>query len=399
MCEMYLYASHRSGHTLRLLFTSRSRMPIPPPVKAVLRKDLLLGGGAGALLCALIAGAALSVGSLFGFDWGSDQPAATAGPALRLPAIPDIPPPGARRPRISGPRVVSQRTQPVTGGTRRAATPAVAVTPSVRGQQPQLTTTPAATRPAATRPPATPNDNPTVPGAPAPTPAPTAPAAAPVAATPAAAIPATPVPVPAARGMRLSVASVAVTAAADGAPEFALGLSLARGPARAPAPDQVTVRLRPQLPGRAGAAAANAPLALQANLDVIDAIDGGNVPGDGSAALAMRVRMTIASTSGASTGTTPTVADAGAGDGQSNVIAVSVPLAAFADPRHESGPPAGGGGGDDTPAPPPPPGGGGGDDAPPPPPAPGPPAAPTEVVLNIAPAPDPGAQPQADTAA
>src|SRR3954463_7164311 len=106
-------------------------MPIPPPVKAVLRKDLLLGGGAGALLCALIAGAALSVGSLFGFDWGSDQPAATAGPApprpaapaappLRLPAIPDIPPPGARRPRISGPRVVSQRTQPVTGGTRRA---------------------------------------------------------------------------------------------------------------------------------------------------------------------------------------------------------------------------------------------------------------------------------------
>src|SRR4051794_41761215 len=99
-------------------------MPIPPPVKAVLRKDLLLGGGAGALLCALIAGAALSVGSLFGFDWGSDQPAATAGPALRLPAIPDIPPPGARRPRISGPRVVSQRTQPVTGGARPAGPPA-----------------------------------------------------------------------------------------------------------------------------------------------------------------------------------------------------------------------------------------------------------------------------------
>src|SRR3954465_5524758 len=110
-------------------------MPIPPPVKAVLRKDLLLGGSAGALLCALIAGAALSVGSLFGFDWGSDQPAPAAGPALRLPAIPDIPPPGAQRPRVTGPRVVSQRTQPVTGAARRAgaATPAVAVTPSVRG--------------------------------------------------------------------------------------------------------------------------------------------------------------------------------------------------------------------------------------------------------------------------
>src|SRR4051794_2416278 len=131
-------------------------MPIPPPVKAVLRKDLLLGGGAGALLCALVAGAALSVGSLFGFDWGSgDQPAPAAGPALRLPAIPDIPPPGAQTPRITGPRVVSQRTQPVTGAARRAgaATPAVAVTPTVRGQQPQLTTTPAPTAPAARAPP------------------------------------------------------------------------------------------------------------------------------------------------------------------------------------------------------------------------------------------------------
>src|SRR4051812_20744036 len=360
-------------------------MPIPPPVKAVLRKDLLLGGGAGALLCALIAGAALSVGPLFGFDWGSgDQPAATAGPALRLPAIPDIPPPGAQTPRITGPRVVSQRTQPVTGPARRAAaTPALA--PSVVGRRPQLTTTPAPppTGPAATRAPAQPNDTPTVPGVPGLAPAPAAPAAAaPVAATPAAAIPATPAPVPAARSMRLSVASVAVTAAADGAPEVALGLSIDRAAASAAGPDQVTVRLRPQLPGRAGAAAANAPLALQANLDVVDAIDGGNVPGDGTAALAMRVRMTIASM-GATTGTAPTVADAGAGDGQSNVIAVSVPLAAFADPGHQPGPPTGGG-----------------DEGTPPPPADsGTPAPPTEIVLNIAPATDAGAQPQADTAA
>src|SRR3954451_14285526 len=202
-------------------------MPIPPPVKAVLRKDLLLGGGAGALLCALVVGAALSVGSLFGFDWGSgDQPTPTAGPALRLPAIPDIPPPGAQTPRVTGPRVVSQRTQPVTGAARRAgaATPAVAVTPSVRGQQPQLTTTPAPTAPAATRPPAEPNDSPTVPGVPTPTPAPAA--AARAAAPPAAALPATPAPVPAARAVRLRVAAVAVTAAADGAPEVALGLSI-----------------------------------------------------------------------------------------------------------------------------------------------------------------------------
>src|SRR4051794_41870832 len=111
-------------------------MPIPPPVKAVLRKALLLGGGAGALLCALIAGAALSVGSLFGFDWGSDQPAATAGPALRLPAIPDIPPPGAQRPRVTGPRVLSQQTQRVTGGARRAATPAGSRSPGGPAEQP-----------------------------------------------------------------------------------------------------------------------------------------------------------------------------------------------------------------------------------------------------------------------
>src|SRR3954447_2389389 len=200
-------------HRLAVLFTSRPRMPIPPLVKAVMRKDLLLGGGAGALLCALVVGAALSVGSLFGFDWGSsDQPAPTAGPALRLPAIPDIPPPGAQTSRITGPRVVSQRTQPVTGAARRAgaATTTVTVAPSARGRQPQLTTTPAPTGPAATRPPAEPNDSPTVPGVP--TPASAAPAAAaPVAATPAAAIPAIPTPVPAARGVRLSVASVAVT--------------------------------------------------------------------------------------------------------------------------------------------------------------------------------------------
>src|SRR3954471_8673470 len=119
-------------------------MPIPPPVKAVLRKDLLLGGGAGALLCALVAGAALSVGSLFGFDWTSgDQPAPSAGPALRLPAVPDVAPPGADAPRVTGPRGVSRRAQPVTGASQRAAV--ATVSPSVVGRRPQLTTTPAPT--------------------------------------------------------------------------------------------------------------------------------------------------------------------------------------------------------------------------------------------------------------
>src|SRR3954447_6472013 len=150
-------------HRLAVLFTSRPRMPIPPLVKAVMRKDLLLGGGAGALLCALIVGAALSIGPLFGFDWGSGQdPTPSAGPAVRLPAIPDVPAPAADtlRPRSTGPRVLSRRTQPLTAARRGA----VAQVPSVLGRGPQVTTAP--TRPAATRPPTTANDAPTVPGVP-----------------------------------------------------------------------------------------------------------------------------------------------------------------------------------------------------------------------------------------
>src|SRR5919202_43726 len=128
-----------------------------------------------------------------------------------------------------------------------------------------------------------------------------------------------------------------------------VGVAIDRAAGNAAVPDQVTVRLRPQLPGRTGAASAGAPLALQANLDVIDAVNGNGVPGDGAPPpMAMRVRMALAAAPGAAPDAAPTVADAGDGDGQSNVIALTVPLAAFTAPD-SSGP----SGGNDDDAPPP----------------------------------------------
>lgn len=373
-------------------------MPTRPPAKPALRKDLLLGGGAGALLCALIVGAALSVGPLFGTTFSSQNTGGTSPEAIaKLPAIPDVPTPAAEapRPRARVPRVLDTQDQPVTGGRRRAAVPASRPTraasraPSIVDRRPQASSTPAVTRP-----PAPPDDAGTVP-------APEAPAAppAPVVVTPAAAIPVTPVPAMT-KAVRLRVASLAVTAAADGSPELALGLSLDRGTPNTPVPDQVTVRLRPQLPDRATVASADAPLALQAHVDVVAATNGAGVSGTGDTpGMAMRVRMTLAPTDAATPVTAPTVADAGDGDGQSNVIALVVPLAAFAAPAappaspsgETSGPPYGD---DGTPAPPadspaPP------ADSPAPPPAP---AEPTEVILNLAPATDANPKPQADTA-
>jgi hypothetical protein len=58
-------------------------------VKAVLRKDLLLGAGAGGLLCVLIAGAVLGLGPLLGIDWNGTQDGASGtSEAVALPAIP-----------------------------------------------------------------------------------------------------------------------------------------------------------------------------------------------------------------------------------------------------------------------------------------------------------------------
>src|SRR3954447_9673764 len=76
-------------------FTSRSRMPIPPPVKAVLRKDLLLGGAAGTALCAALVGAAFTIRPLLGIDWAGDNGSPTTAEAANLPALPRVANPSA----------------------------------------------------------------------------------------------------------------------------------------------------------------------------------------------------------------------------------------------------------------------------------------------------------------
>ncbi len=198
----------------------------------------------------------------------------------------------------------------------------------------------------------------------------------------AAAIPATPLtPAKTAKALKLTVASVAVETDDNGLPELRLSMAVDGAVAGAATPDKVTVRLRPKLPDDKHAAAG--PLALRAHVDVVDAPadDRGHgsslSAGPGSVqvpGLQMRVRMALEPVAD-TTADSAKVADAGDGDGQSNVIALSVPLAAFS--------------GADTPAPTPAPTD----------PAPAPaPAQPTEIRLDLAPASDSSTHPATETA-
>src|SRR3954469_10978410 len=195
-----------------VLFTSRSRMPIPPPVKAVLRKDLLLGGAAGTALCAAVVGAAITIGPLLGIDWhGGTNPAPATAEAANLPALPRVSNPSAEalRAQIRAPRIVSRSAPPTT---RDAAAPSAAPAPASRpdnapsivGRRPQTTTAP----------PVTPRTGSTgstgAPDAPV-VAAPEPPGLVPPPPAAAAAIPASPVfATPAAKKVTLRVASVAV---------------------------------------------------------------------------------------------------------------------------------------------------------------------------------------------
>jgi hypothetical protein len=344
-------------------------MPIPPPVKAVLRKDLLLGGAAGTALCAALVGAAITIGPLLGIDFGGGTTAgAGASEAANLPALPRVANPSAEalRAQTRAPRIVDTAAQPTTRVAPRPAAgraPAATSAPSIVGRRPQ--TTSAA--------PVKPRSNPTGPADAAVVPAPEP--AAPVAAA-AAAIPVTPaLPVRVATKMTLRVASVAVEPDDNGSPQLRLSLAIDRPAATAAAaPEAVTVTLRPQLPSHAAAAG---PLSLRAIVDVVDA-PADNSSSEGGAAvpgLQMRVRMAL-SPADSTAATAPTVADTGDGDGQSNVISVDVPLVAFADPDHPSKPAE--------------------------PTVPGAPAAtpapPTEIRLDLAPAADTDAHPATETA-
>ena len=352
-------------------------MPIRPPVKAVLRKDLLLGGGAGALLCAVIAGAVLALGPLLGIDWGGSPDGANGrSAAVDLPAIPATSPQAADalRQRAQAPSVIARRNQPTTSlaaGRRTAsgATPSRPA-PSVSTRTRQPTVAPRIITPPSTQ------DAPVVA-------APEAPASTSPAALAAAAIPATPAtPAKTAKALKLRVASVAVETDDNGLPELRLSMGVEGVVAGAATPDKVTVRLRPKLSDDKHAAAG--PLALRAHVDVVDAPADGGGPGPSLSAgpgsvqvpgLQMRVRMALEPVADTTADSAPKVADAGDGDGQSNVIALSVPLAAFS--------------GEDTPAPAPAPTD----------PSPAPATAqPTEIRLDLAPANDSSTHPETDTA-
>src|SRR3954471_1346422 len=234
--------THGADHVIRctVLFISRSRMPITPPVKAVLRKDLLLGGAAGTALCAAVVGAAITIGPLLGIDWhGGTNPAPATAEAANLPALPRVSNPSAEalRAQIRAPRIVSRSAQPTT---RDAAQPSAAPAPASRpdnapsivGRRPQTTTAP----------PVTPRTGSTgstgAPDAPVvAAPEPTGPVLPPAAAA-APRLPASPVfATPAAKKVTLRVASVAVEPDDNGSPQLRLSLALERAAgAAAPVP-------------------------------------------------------------------------------------------------------------------------------------------------------------------
>ena len=123
-------------------------MPIPPPVKAVLRKDLLLGGAAGTALCAALVGAAITIGPLMGIDFGGGTTAGGGAPeAASLPALPRVANPSAEalRAQTRAPRIVDSSAQPTTRVAPQPAAgsaPAAANAPSIVGRRPQTTSAP-----------------------------------------------------------------------------------------------------------------------------------------------------------------------------------------------------------------------------------------------------------------
>ena len=131
-------------------------MPIPPPVKAVLRKEMLLGGGAGALLCGILVAAALSIGPLLGIGWPNGNGNGSATPeAVRLPAEPNTTPPAAEaeaaRARAAAPRIVDAAAQPTQVVRPNGAARPQAAAPSVTARNHQPTTSARVVTPPATQ--------------------------------------------------------------------------------------------------------------------------------------------------------------------------------------------------------------------------------------------------------
>jgi hypothetical protein len=123
--------------------------------------------------------------------------------------------------------------------------------------------------------------------------------------------------------VRLSVQSVGIAPNAAGDPELQAKLAIQGAQPTDALPDTVTLHLRPQVP--AAAQSNNSALALNANVDMVDAPR--TTAGD--PALRMRVRMTIAPAQAGTPTAVPVVQDPGPADGKSNVIGLTVALASF----------------------------------------------------------------------
>ncbi|MEA2287116.1 MAG: hypothetical protein QOJ21_3159 [Solirubrobacteraceae bacterium] len=330
-------------------------LPRPFRFSSPLQRDLAVGGTIGAAVCSLAVVAGITIGPTLGHK----LPQATSGQP-----VPDV----LSLPRVEHPALVKAEAAPRRRSRDRAA--------RARAGGPSATSI---AQPTVRREPALPG-TPGLPGLPG-TPAP---GAGPVGVTPpgpggvsvpgpavsSPAVPVTVVPagsgdepvavpvpgattdsltaaksprpvaaVPAAKGLRLRVASVTVVRTADPQqPALRVDMAITGATAGSGVPDQVALQLLPELPSSSSAStastastasapsAASAPLALHANVDVVaSAKASASAAADDAPPLDMRVRMAVAATDPAA----PTVSDGGDGDGKSNVIHLTVPLSAF----------------------------------------------------------------------
>ncbi len=285
-----------------------SRTADTTDVKPNLRKDLLFGGTAGMAVVATLALTVTTMGPLLGVEWPGAALTGESAEQVNIPAAVVERPRARRMPAPDAPRVRVSVERSSSDADRRRRQASSGNSPERASRRVDV--------PATSLPPARTESGDS---APATTPAATTVAAAAAVTTPATTAPAR------TRGVTLRVASVAVVSD-DGAdaPELRVGLAITNGTATAGVPEQVTVRLRPELP--AATETGGSALALRAHIDVVDAVAGRGAASAGASPLQMRVRMAFA----AAEGSEPTVADRGDGDGQSNVLDVQVPLSALA---------------------------------------------------------------------
>jgi hypothetical protein len=144
-------------------------------------------------------------------------------------------------------------------------------------------------------------------------------------------------------GLRLRVRAASF-GREGGEPELRLTMGISGQTASTSLPEQVTVRLRPDVPAHPEDEAT--PLALNADVDVVDGpqaqaasqaqatsqVEAESQGDSAPAAMGLRVRMSLVP----ATGDVATVDEEAQGDGNSNVVKVAVPLTAFNAPDETS---------------------------------------------------------------